>query len=64
MPGPEELYAQELESLSELSSEQLDYLANLGEIRDGEEVLECGGGDDEPKLTDEEWEYVLEVTNG
>lgn len=63
MPEPDELYAQELAALADMDNRQLHYLANLGDIPDPEtDGLGCG--DDTPKLTDEEWQYVLDMNDG
>lgn len=57
-----EAYDAELEALADLDDDQLDYLARLGEIEDGEEGIGCEH--DEPKLTEEEWAYVEAMNSG
>lgn len=44
--------------LGDLDDSQVDYLARVDEIDDGPE-LACE--DDVPKLTDDEWAFVIEV---
>lgn len=51
----------DLERLGELDDGQVDYLRRLSELEDDELELEH---DEEPKLTDEEWQYVLDLSDG
>jgi hypothetical protein len=51
-----EEYEEALGSLDGLDDDQLDYLSRIDKVEDDELGVEH---DDEPHLTDEEWEYVL-----